>query len=69
MGEDVIPSFEQKHKVKVSSDFFDTYEGMYAKFPAGQTGYDITFPASTDIPGLVEIARSSRSTCRSSRTR
>lgn len=55
MGEDVIPSFEKKYKVKVSSDFFDTYEGMYARVTAGQTGFDITFPASTDIPGLVTI--------------
>ncbi len=55
MGEDVIPSFEKKYGVKVSSDFFDTYEGMYARVTAGQTGFDITFPASTDIPGLVAI--------------
>ena len=55
MGEDVIPSFEKKYKVKVSSDFFDTYEGMYARVTAGQTGFDITFPASTDVPGLVQI--------------
>jgi spermidine/putrescine transport system substrate-binding protein len=57
MGEDVIPSFEKKYKVKVSSDFFDTYEGMYARVVAGQTGYDITFPASTDVPGLVTIGK------------
>ena len=57
MGEDVIPSFEKKFKVKVSSDFFDTYEGMYARVVAGQTGYDITFPASTDVPGLVTIGK------------
>ena len=57
MGEDVIPSFEKKYKVKVSTDFFDTYEGMYARVIAGQTGYDITFPASTDVPGLVSIAK------------
>jgi spermidine/putrescine transport system substrate-binding protein len=61
MGEDVIPSFEEKIlkdykvKIKVSSDFFDTYEGMYARVTAGQTGFDITFPTSTDIPGLVTI--------------
>ena len=57
MGEGVIPSFEKKYKVKVSTDFFDTYEGMYARVTAGQTGYDITFPASTDIPGLVTIGK------------
>jgi len=61
MGEDVIPSFIEKIKkdykvdIKVSSDFFDTYEGMYARVTAGQTGFDITFPASTDVPGLVAI--------------
>jgi spermidine/putrescine transport system substrate-binding protein len=55
MGEDVVPSFEKKYNVKVTSDFFDTYEGMYAKVTAGQTGFDITFPASTDVPGLVTI--------------
>jgi spermidine/putrescine transport system substrate-binding protein len=55
MGEDVVPSFEKKYNVKVTTDFFDTYEGMYAKVTAGQTGFDITFPASTDVPGLVAI--------------
>ena len=57
MGEDVIPSFEKKYHVKVSSDFFDTYEGMYAKVVAGKTGFDITWPASTDVPGLVTIGK------------
>jgi spermidine/putrescine transport system substrate-binding protein len=57
MGESVIPSFEKKYKVKVSTDFFDTYEGMYARVTAGKTGYDITFPTSTDIPGLVTIGK------------
>ena len=28
---------------------------MYARVTAGQTGFDITFPASTDIPGPVAI--------------
>ncbi len=57
MGENVVPSFEKKYGVKVSTDFFDTYEGMYARVTAGQTGFDITFPTSTDIPGLVTIGK------------
>ena len=48
---------DYKVDIKVTSDFFDTYEGMYAKVTAGQTGFDITFPASTDVPGLVEIGK------------
>jgi spermidine/putrescine transport system substrate-binding protein len=57
MGEEVVPSFEKKYNVKVSTDFFDTYEGMYARVIAGQTGYDMTFPAGADVPGLVTIGK------------
>jgi spermidine/putrescine transport system substrate-binding protein len=54
MGKSVIPSFEEKYGVKVTSDFFDNYDTMLTKIGQNGGGYDITFPASTDIPGLLE---------------
>ena len=51
MGKSVIPSFEKKYKVKVTTDFFDNYDTMLAKIGQGGGGYDITFPTSTDVPG------------------
>ncbi len=54
MGEDVIPSFEKKTGVKVTYDFFDNYDTMFAKIGQDGGGYDITFPTSIDIPGFVE---------------
>ncbi len=39
---------------------------MFPQVQAGNTGFDLTFPTDTDIPGLVEQGRSCRSTCRSS---
>ena len=53
MGKSVIPSFEKKYNVKVTNDFFDNYDTMLAKIGQGGGGYDITFPTSTDIPGLL----------------
>jgi len=53
MGEDVIPSFEKKYGVKVTLDFFDNYDTMYAKIGQDGGGYDVTFPTSVDIPALL----------------
>src|SRR4051794_31495815 len=53
MGEDVIPSFEKKTGVKVTLDFFDNYDTMYAKIGQDGGGYDVTFPTSVDIPALL----------------
>ncbi len=64
MGEDVVPSFEAKYNVKVTYDFFDNYDTMYAKIGQNGGGYDLTFPTSVDIPALLQRSLSSRSTCR-----
>jgi spermidine/putrescine-binding protein len=53
MGEDVVPSFEKKYNVKVTYDFFDNYDTMYAKIGQDGGGYDVTFPTSVDIPAFV----------------
>ena len=53
MGEDVVPSFESKYNVKVTYDFFDNYDTMYAKIGQDGGGYDVTFPTSVDIPALL----------------
>lgn len=54
MGEDVVPSFEAKYNVKVTYDFFDNYDTMYAKIGQNGGGYDLTFPTSVDIPALLQ---------------
>jgi spermidine/putrescine transport system substrate-binding protein len=53
MGEDVVPSFESKFGIKVTYDFFDNYDTMYAKIGQDGGGYDVTFPTSVDIPALL----------------
>ena len=53
IGEDTIPSFEEKYGVKVTYDFFDTYETMTAKISTGNSGYDITFATGVDVPGFL----------------
>ena len=53
MGEDVVPSFEDKYGIKVTYDFFDNYDTMYAKIGQDDGGYDVTFPTSVDIPALL----------------
>jgi spermidine/putrescine transport system substrate-binding protein len=50
IGEDVIPSFQEKYPVKVKYELFDDIEVAYAKLGQDGSGYDISFPTSVDIP-------------------
>jgi spermidine/putrescine-binding protein len=54
IGEDVIPSFEDKYGVKVTMDFFSNTEEAYAKLGTDGGGYDVSFPISVDIPAFIE---------------
>jgi spermidine/putrescine transport system substrate-binding protein len=38
----------------VTETYFDSYDVMYPRILAGNSGFDLTFPTDTDIPGLVE---------------
>ncbi len=53
IGENTIPSFEDKYGIKVTYDFFDTYETMTAKISTGNSGYDVTFATGVDVPGFL----------------
>ena len=53
IGEEVIPSFEDKYGVNVTQDFFSNIDEAYAKLGDDGGGYDISFPTSVDIPDLV----------------
>ena len=53
IGEDTIPSFEEKYGVKVTYDSFENYETMTAKISTGNSGYDITFATGVDVPGFL----------------
>jgi len=53
IGEDVIPSFEDKYGVKVTYDFFANTDEAYAKLGDDGGGYDLSFPISVDIPSFV----------------
>jgi spermidine/putrescine-binding protein len=54
IGEDVIPSFEEKYGVKVTYDFFANTDEAYAKLGEDGGGYDVSFPISVDIPAFRE---------------
>lgn len=53
IGEDVVPSFEEKYGVKVTYDFFANTDEAYAKLGDDGGGYDISFPISVDVPAFV----------------
>jgi spermidine/putrescine transport system substrate-binding protein len=53
IGEDTIPSFEEKYGVKVIYDFFSNTDEAYAKLGSDGGGYDLSFPISVDIPAFV----------------
>jgi spermidine/putrescine transport system substrate-binding protein len=52
IGEQTIPSFEKKYKVKVTYDFFANTDEAYAKLGNDGGGYDVSFPISVDIPAF-----------------
>jgi spermidine/putrescine transport system substrate-binding protein len=54
IGEDVVPSFEDKYGVKVTYDFFSNTDEAYAKLGDDGGGYDVSFPISVDMPDFIE---------------
>jgi spermidine/putrescine transport system substrate-binding protein len=50
----IVSDFEKKYGTKVDITFFDSYDVMFPRVQAGNSGFDMTFPTDTDIPGLVE---------------
>jgi spermidine/putrescine transport system substrate-binding protein len=54
IGEDVIPSFEEKYPVKVKYELFDDIEVAYAKLGQDGSGYDLSFPISVDVPRFIK---------------
>ena len=53
IGENTIPSFEQKYGIKVTYDVFTNYEEMTTKISTGNSGYDVTFATGLDVPGFL----------------
>jgi len=53
IGEDTIPSFEQKYGIRVTYDVFTNYDEMTTKISTGNSGYDITFATGVDVPGFL----------------
>jgi spermidine/putrescine transport system substrate-binding protein len=54
MDPEIIKQFEDQHGVKVTETYFDSYDVMYPRILAGNSGFDLTFMTDTDIPGVVE---------------
>lgn len=55
IGDTTIPDFESKYGIRVKYDKFPDADTQIAKIRSDGKGggYDVTFPASTEIPGLV----------------
>ncbi len=53
IGENTIPSFEDKYGIKVNYDVFTNYEEMTTKISTGNSGYDVTFATGLDVPGFL----------------
>ena len=54
IGENTIKKFSDTYGIEVQYDFFDTVDTMLAKISSGNSGYDVTFPTSINVPGLAE---------------
>jgi spermidine/putrescine transport system substrate-binding protein len=51
---EVVDEFEATTGVKVDITEFESYDTMFPKVQAGNTGFDLTFPTDTDIPGFIQ---------------
>ena len=54
LADEVIESFEAKYNVKVTQSFFSNTDEMYTNLGNDGGGYDISFPISVDVPGMIE---------------
>ena len=54
MDPEIIKQFETEHGVKVTETYFDSYDVMYPRILAGNSGFDLTFMTDTDVPGVVQ---------------
>jgi spermidine/putrescine transport system substrate-binding protein len=52
MDPEIIKQFEDQHGVKVTETYFDSYDVMYPRILAGNSGFDLTFMTDTDVPGV-----------------
>ena len=48
------PTSRSSTASRSTSRYFDSYDVMFPRVQAGNTGFDLTFPTDTDIPGLIE---------------
>ncbi len=54
IGEKTIKNFSDKYGIKVQYDFFPDADTMLAKISTGNSGYDVTFPTSINVPSLAQ---------------
>ena len=54
IGEKTIKNFQDKYGIKVQYDFFPDADTMLAKISTGNSGYDVTFPTSINVPSLAQ---------------
>lgn len=54
LAQEVVDSFESEYGVKVTQSYFSTVDEMYTNLGTDGGGYDVSFPISVDIPGLIE---------------
>ena len=51
LAPEVKDAFEKQYGVKVTESYFDSYDVMYPKIQAGNSGYDLTFADRHGRPG------------------
>ena len=53
IGDETLSSFSEKTGIEVQYDLYANLEEMYAKFQAGNPGYDIIFPSDYMIETMI----------------
>lgn len=54
LPKDVLADFEKQSGIKVSYDVFDSALTLESRLLTGNSGYDVVFPASAQIPQLIQ---------------
>src|SRR3990167_6733428 len=64
IGETTLDDFQATSGIAVKMDLFDSNDVLFAKFRAGNPGYDVIVPSNDFVERMVQAEKIGRASCR-----
>src|SRR3546814_1375483 len=64
IGETTLDDFKESAGISVKMDLFDSNDVLFAKFRAGNPGYDVIVPSNDFVERMVQANKIGRASCR-----